>query len=336
MNLQVSSVVRWLRGRWPFGQRAPVPPVSESSPKSTADPSRTAAPPATGGTTGDSAATRSGSTEHPGEPGKSTDGAAAPSTRTDPVTLPVFAVLDPVGATPVLTVVFRGSTAKDPGLQSSNEDTIAIATGRAAVFDGATESFAARRWARLLAAHWRTGEPDWVARARASYDRAIATVPMSWAQEAASARGSFATIAWIRAVPGGLQLGAVGDSCVLFLRDNAIVHAYPFVSSSAFTSAPQALASAGDLAAATQELLDAAPRTVSFTAGRVDEVWLVTDAIAAWLLDPDPQVRNARVASVRALPNGEALRLLVHEQRAAGCLKTDDSTVVRLHVGDVT
>ena len=73
-----------------------------------------------------------------------------------------------------LEVAFHATASKDPTLPESNEDAWAFdeAGDGVVMLDGATESFAARRWARLLAGQWATGGADWLATAQSLYARA--------------------------------------------------------------------------------------------------------------------------------------------------------------------
>ena len=115
--------------------------------------------------------------------------------------------------------------------------------GRAAVFDGATESFAARRWARLVSSCWEQDAEDFMGRAQAEYALGASDRALSWAQEEASQRGSFTTIAAIQTVPGGLRTTIVGDSSVLFLNRDEIVESFPYATAEEFGSTPLALGS---------------------------------------------------------------------------------------------
>jgi hypothetical protein len=229
-------------------------------------------------------------------------------------------------------MTFSATTAKDPGIQESNEDASAWdeIRNRAAVFDGATESFAAQRWATLLAEHWSSGESDWIAKAQDAYAVAMAGIELTWAQEAAAQRGSFATIAEVKGVAGGVELTIVGDSCVFLLEGTRIVRSTPFTEEAQFSSAPLALASAAALTQANEHAMSESLWRLAIAPGAISEVLLATDAVSAWLLGED---REARMGQLLAVSNTEEFRELVHAERAAGRLKADDSTIVRLRVG---
>lgn len=221
------------------------------------------------------------------------------------------------------------TTAKDPGIQESNEDAWAwdADKARAAVFDGATESFAAQRWSGLLSEKWQTGDENWVGSAQGAYAQAMEGVELTWAQEAAAERGSFATFASVRAVTGGVELEIVGDSCVFLIKGNRIVRSAPFTEETQFSSAPQALASAAILSESNEKAVSEAIWRLAIEPGTVEEVLLATDAISAWLLGDN---RETRMGQLLAVSDAEAFKQLVHAERETGRLKADDSTVVRL------
>lgn len=224
--------------------------------------------------------------------------------------------------------------AKDVDLGDSNEDcwSLVLEAHRAAVFDGATESFAAQRWARLLAEQWAEPSDDWLADAQRAYSQALAGLSLSWAQEAAVARGSHATIAALAATADGLRLEAVGDSCILLVRDEELLLSHPLASSNDFTSAPAALSTDGALLERCWQALTAGTRLVPATEACPTHAILVTDAVAAWLLDDDPDARQARLLQLMGISKDEEFADLIASERQAHRMKVDDSTAVVLRI----
>jgi hypothetical protein len=234
----------------------------------------------------------------------------------------------------LLRVLYAVTCAKDAGPDAVNEDVYALdeVRGRAAVFDGATESFAARRWASIVAEHWRTGEPGWLESAQEQYHDAISSLQLSWAQEAGARRGSFTTVAAVHATQTGLSLQLVGDSCVLLTSGSTVVSSHPLDSADQFTSAPQALSSDPADSEANREALEQGRLTVPWASSDFSHVLLATDAIAGWLLVDDPSARSTRLSALLAANDDRSFGALVETERAAGRLKRDDSTVVVLKV----
>lgn len=246
-------------------------------------------------------------------------------------------LLDPVppgGTVPEIHLLAQWTCSKDPGMEDSNEDvSVVVADGsRAAVFDGATESFAARRWARLVASCWKQDAVDFMARAQAEYALGASDRALSWAQEEASQRGSFTTIAAIQTAPGGLRTTIVGDSSVLFLNRDEITESFPFATAEEFGSTPLAL---GSDAASLGPCVDVLRRSTWFLpvdTSVVTDILLVTDAVAAWLLVDDTAARVDRVRALRYIDTPEQWRDLVHAERAGRRMKTDDSTAILMSI----
>jgi len=254
----------------------------------------------------------------------------APEKRPDPARAP--------GATPNIHHTALWTCSKDPGMEDSNEDVaLFVADGsRAAVFDGATESFAARRWARLVASSWDKNPDDFIGRAQSGYASGTPDRVLSWAQEEASQRGSFTTIAAIQAAPGGLRTTIVGDSCLLFLNEDNIIESFPYSTEEEFGSTPLALSSDATTLGIWMDVLRRSTWLLSVDTSLVTHVMLVTDAIGAWLLVDDPAARTARVRALRDIAAPEQWRDLVHEERAGRRMKTDDSTVILMSIKENT
>lgn len=221
---------------------------------------------------------------------------------------------------------------KESGPNTGNEDALALdgLGSRAAVFDGATESFAAQRWSGLLAEHWLGGQPDWVAQAQVSYADALATKSLTWAQEAASERGSFATVAAVTVLDDALELVIVGDSCVFIFDDTELVASLPYTSADEFTSAPHALSSDPRDNAHNDDALASAHTRIPRETGDITHVLLATDAVSAWLLCDDVGERQRRISEITNSTDSIHFTDLVMREREAGRMKVDDSTVVLL------
>jgi len=238
-----------------------------------------------------------------------------------------------------IAAVFRATVSKDLHIEGSNEDTYCLRLKeekpRAAVFDGASESFAARKWSRYLADEW--GKPptrdwSWVERAQMRYAKNISTLKLSWAQEAAVQRGSYSTIAYIEFEEDWLFFSAVGDSNIFLISNNEVRYSYPYIRESQFTSAPNALSSNPlDLRKNRENLLSGLDR-IRYKSFETSHVLLATDAISAWILTEDTEVRSARLKSLLQCSHLDEFKSLVERERATHAMKIDDSTVVILEV----
>jgi len=202
---------------------------------------------------------------------------------------------------------------------------------RAAVADGATESAFAGAWARTLAeAYVRDPQPmvdpaSWLQTCRQDWAAVLAqdTKPMPWYAAAKAAEGAHAAFLGVSLRPDGSYIAhAVGDCCVVHLRDGVLHRAWPIDDPDAFTHHPELLSSR-----------DGAPApTFESTVGEVapgDSFWLATDAVAAYLM------RENRGATLAAAPPDERAAILRAAQMD-GLLRNDDSTVLMLTLSSDT
>ncbi len=228
-----------------------------------------------------------------------------------------------------LDLLASGSVPKDLQYPESNEDSFAWddSAQRAAVFDGATESFAARRWVELVRHQWLTGDVMWIHQAQAIYSQDIELLNLSWAQVEAAERGSYTTLASIEIVPHGLQITTIGDSCIFLIKEAQIIGCAPYVSSEEFFTSPQAISTR------TQDNGDSALNIKTFILSpeslEAKQLLLATDALSQWLLVKNPEERVSRL--LHALKT-DKLMTLVTEERSTGAMKTDDTTALLLEV----
>jgi hypothetical protein len=238
-----------------------------------------------------------------------------------------------------IAAVFRATISKDLDIEGSNEDTYCLRLNeekpRAAVFDGASESFAARKWSRYLSNEWGktpTLDWSWVERAQKRYARNISTLQLSWAQEAAMQRGSYSTIAYVQFEKDWLFFSAVGDSNIFLISNDEIRFSYPYVKESQFTSAPNALSSNPlDLRRNRENLLLGLDR-IRYRSMETRHVILATDAVSAWLLNEDNNLRSARLKSILRCSSLFDFKSLIVQERKTHAMKMDDSTLVILEV----
>ena len=230
------------------------------------------------------------------------------------------------------------TTVKD-GLEAhENEDRFAfVQTGRvlrAAVADGATESAYSGPWAQALVEAWTDLADPWSTDTflDAARGRWAESLPprssMSWFAEASVATGGHATGLFLEAVAARAAVywraRAVGDTemfALSGLTQLRMARAIPFRAHSAFSSTPS-LASTTPGASVNWATYRGRVR-------RPFELWLATDALAEALLRcRGGAVMWARWRDAHSTPLG--FDTLVAEWRAAGFLKNDDVTLLRI------
>lgn len=240
-----------------------------------------------------------------------------------------------------LTKVLKATISKDPQIMGSNEDAAVLRlfgkSQRAAVFDGASESFAARKWSRLLADEWGRGlvvDDSWIKNAQDRYQREMYALSLSWAQEAAMERGSFATIASIEVLDDVINVCIIGDSTVFFLDSRGVKSSLPFQSETQFSSAPLALSSRPKALEQNYALLQSGKKLSGTFSKAIGErfILLATDAVSCWLLSDDLSTHLQRLNRLISCKSPAEFREMVLREREDGAMKIDDSTIILLRI----
>lgn len=224
-----------------------------------------------------------------------------------------------------MRVLHRWTVGKQVAEPHLNEDATACANvkGIYAVSDGASESFASRRWARILVARY-VRQPiideSWLAHAIASYWATFDRAAMSWSAQAAFDRGSFATLLGLRFDTSGVSILGIGDSLAV-LDDGAEIRAtFPYTEPEQFRANPLLLSTIHDRNSA----ILAGEFTTHWCLDRSSKLFCMTDAMGAWLLSDRPE----RTARLRALQTRAEFVALVENARADGTMRRDDTTLL--------
>jgi len=212
------------------------------------------------------------------------------------------------------------------------------AAGRFAVADGASESAFAGLWARLLAEGFRAASrprrlTDWLGPARRAWSAAVSGLELPWYAEIKRDEGAFATFLGLsirRPRPGRPPRWgavAVGDSCLIRVRKDGALRAFPLSCSADFGNQPALLRS--------RVGLDPVPRRCSGSLRPGDRLFLMTDALAQWFLGRHEEGERPweALAPLLSAPRPEAaFAAWVEERRGAGMLRDDDVTLLSLEL----
>lgn len=238
-----------------------------------------------------------------------------------------------------LRLDFAASVPKDLEHAELNEDNWAVSPDLMcfALSDGASESYDSKRWSEMLVKKYASNPdflPDWVHQAVAEYNAGVDFSNLSWSQQMAFDRGSYATLLTLQLAENGteVEILAVGDSLAIHCRANEVLMSYPFNLPEQFDERPQLLSTlsgGNDFLAESNLFHKRTCKTWHILEG--DVIYLMTDAVGQWVLRFLSSV-PASVAALSKIDTFEALVELVHRCRGEGQMKLDDSTLLRLIV----
>lgn len=224
-----------------------------------------------------------------------------------------------------MRIQHRWTVGKQGGEPHLNEDATACSNvkGFYAISDGASESFASRRWARILVARYVRRpliDEAWLANAISDYHAGFDRAAMTWSAQASFDRGSFATLLGLRLGADGVSVLGIGDSLAVLDDGNDIRATFPYSEPDQFRANPLLLSTIHDR---NRAILGADFTTYWRLDGR-SKLFCMTDAIGAWLLADRPE----RMARLRALQTRKEFVALVEDARAEGTMRRDDTTLL--------
>lgn len=216
-----------------------------------------------------------------------------------------------------------------------------------AVADGASEGMLSGPWANVAArtycrlapatgelggylarclhvwARWRSG----YLRRREQHGR-----PVQWYEEDGLERGAFTSLVGLTLRDDGVptwEAVALGDTCLALVRDDEVVTAFPIDTPEGFTSRPLLLASNPAHNGAVFEAIQVAGGECR----PGDCFYLMTDALALWFIR-EWTTGAAPWTKLNRFAKGEngVFQAWVGELRAAGAMRNDDVTLLRLAV----
>ena len=217
-------------------------------------------------------------------------------------------------------------------------------TARAAVSDGASESAFAREWANVLADAFVSRPPeicdltenslcDWMASAQEEWRVGIPWDRIPWHGEAKARAGAFATLLGLTvATKAGnsrrlsWRAVAVGDSCLFVVRDDRLWLSFPLEDAAQFDNSPALLCSNPDNAGDLWENV----HRIGGECVAGDSFILASDALACWFLERNAEGEKPWKTLLALEASDWAA--WVEEQRRAGLMRNDDTTLVIIRV----
>jgi hypothetical protein len=211
---------------------------------------------------------------------------------------------------------------KDGHTADECEDAVAgdPEAGRFGVADGASESFLAGDWARLLVEAFVGHVPagDWLASPRADWQRLLVDQSMSWYAEEKSTAGGHATFLGLTARPVAGQFDweaiAVGDACLFHVVGGSCLSSFPLARPSDFTSSPTLISSRSG---------QPAWKVARGVLRPGEALLLATDALAQCLME-SADARAFAGSGFLTMEEDDDFALWAAAARAAGKLRNDD------------
>jgi hypothetical protein len=249
----------------------------------------------------------------------------------------------------------QGSTAREyeDGAGFADGDPAAGRDPRFVVVDGATEAYDALRWVAQLVTSFLGQDNDadgdgnggTVALAPGPLRDWFATMQHRWVALAPRpfanvieeykfhAEGSFATFLGVEltgldSAAAGWTAAALGDTVLFHVRAGNLLTHFPPIDVDEFGLAP-------DGAATRPAALEQMMRGLLFGRGRLrpgDLLFVATDAFAHWMLGQVDRDQATLWAVLAGLDHDATFAALVAGQRAAGLLRNDDVTLLRVRI----
>jgi len=214
---------------------------------------------------------------------------------------------------------------------------------RFAVADGATEGSFSRLWARLLTLAYCDTALNTKPVEQRTLDRVLLRMSGSWYQRTGlqelpwfalekRARGAFATLAGLTLVADHVNVNcgewhafAVGDSCVVQIRDEQIFQWFPLDNPTQFGRHPELLSSLPDVNQRIWKRWEKLSTSGAWQAG--DRFLLMTDALARWALTQQTDDTSSWDILKSACVSASAFASWIEVERANGNIQDDDVTL---------
>jgi hypothetical protein len=210
------------------------------------------------------------------------------------------------------------------------------AKGVYALSDGASVSFDSKSWAAILVRRY-ARKPEftreWLAAAITEFGKLYDRESLPWMQQASFDKGSFASLLGVRVIDGGrlIQVLSIGDSIAVLCDGDRIEATFPISAASEFTRSPQLLCSnpAGNAFLNQVDMSYDLVADWSFCGLAQPALLCMTDALGHWLLSRRDQAPSP-ISLLRKVKTADAFARFVREERSAGRLKRDDTTLIAL------
>lgn len=231
---------------------------------------------------------------------------------------------------------------------------------RFAIADGATQTSFADRWSQILALEYIMNPPaeepqparwnNWLQPLQEAWSMGIPWEKLPWFALEKARTGACTTLLAVEFMPGASDQGgpartfwrkmlgapqahrmrwkaeAVGDSCLFVIRDDRLLHSFPLSRPAEFTHSPVLITTDSKQNRLVCEHLKLADGDCQ----PGDSFLLMTDALAKWFLGRHV-VNEKPWRRLGELTDEVEFRRFVAEEREAGRIENDDTTLMAIH-----
>jgi hypothetical protein len=230
---------------------------------------------------------------------------------------------------------YHGSIPKNGLVQ--NEDNVLVDLGkqRFILADGASVSYDPKEWANFLCQKYLENpkiDQSWINSAVDKFGSTVNRNELPWMKQAAFDRGSFSTLLGVELFlnEGYMLVSAFGDTNFFILRDWYLHEVFPLKTPEEFIQSPNLISTnPSENTYLNDEVIGKGILRVEFDHYDQISVLMATDALAAWVLDKEPE---NRVAELFLLGTDEAFEDFVVAKRKCGELKTDDTSLITFRI----
>jgi hypothetical protein len=201
-----------------------------------------------------------------------------------------------------------------------------------ALSDGASISFDSASWSQILVRRF-CRDPhvtqEWISAAIADFSALYNRNNLPWMKQAAFDKGSFASLLGIQLYSEEdlIQIFAIGDSLAVLCDGDNVSATFPYQIASEFDQSPQLLSTNPAENAFLKELDFSDKLNCDWKRGELQSPALLcmTDALGHWLLSRRDEGASP-ITTLRAIRTPKQFSGFVKTERAAGRLRTDDTT----------
>jgi hypothetical protein len=233
-----------------------------------------------------------------------------------------------------MQIVFMGAVPKEFEYPDNNEDAFSINNTVVTVSDGASESFDAKTWARILVHKYvniAQFNESWFVAAIDEYSRSHNRDELSWAKQASFDRGSFATLLGIEyhEESNSVRVLALGDSLAVLISNRCLERSYPYTSSEDFNQNPTLLSTNRPDNDFVNKQDFFSTHTVTWDLQPLEKpfVLCMTDALGQWFLKTYP-LDPTILESLLSFRSESEMQEFIAALRRDKAIRTDDTTLL--------